>query len=75
MNLFSTMTPDRMCALVLLARERRKTRPNLAAWASYHLSLSRAHNAPNPDARCLPSNEARGRTPDAENTGPSRPVA
>jgi hypothetical protein len=43
MNLFPVMTPDREAALLLLARERRRTRPNLAAWASARINLSRAH--------------------------------
>jgi len=45
MTLFPALTPDRECALILLARERRRTQPNLAAWASAHINLSRGHSA------------------------------
>ena len=44
-TLFPALTPDREAALILLARERRKTRPNLAAWRSAQLQLSRGHSA------------------------------
>jgi hypothetical protein len=44
-TLFPSLTPDRECALLLLARERRKTRPNLAAWRTAQLQLSRGHSA------------------------------
>ena len=43
-TLFPALTPDREAALLLLARERRNTRPNLAAWRTAQL-LSRGHSA------------------------------
>ena len=44
-TLFPALTPDREAALILLARERRLHRPNLAAWRTAQLQLSRGHSA------------------------------
>jgi hypothetical protein len=47
MTLFPALTASRCDELIRLARIRRATRPNLAAWASAHISLSRAHSGHN----------------------------
>ena len=53
MSLFPALDPTRESYLLSIARIRRANRPNLAAWASARLKLSREHNAhiPVPEVR------------------------
>jgi hypothetical protein len=69
MNLFPVMTPDRECALLLLARERRLHRPNLAAWASAHITISRAHSGYN--LRANGTHRGAAEPQNTEGSGPS----